>query len=252
MALNLQNYEPLVEKAVTFFWTTRQSSGVRAGKSLDGFIDVFKWVVTNNGLPNATFLLGQKAQVPGFFRVSKRWDLLVLDGDTLVAAIELKSIADSFGNNANNRAEEAMGSGVDIKAAFEEGAFDNNPQIFTGYLILVEDCLGTSTSVDISSMYFRAMEEFMDDPSVRDSLYIKANDGRFPKIAGVSYMQRYEIMCRRLMQKKLYSAASVITAERQPVPPAANFGKLSKETGIKAFLASLAAHVGKIAAIEED
>jgi hypothetical protein len=251
MALNLKDYEKLVETAVNSFWATRQSSGVRGGKTLDGFIDVFQWVVRNNGMPNATFLLGRKAQVPGFFRVSKLWDLLVLDGDVLVAAIELKSIADSFGKNANNRGEEVLGSGVDLKAAFEEGAFDNTPLIFTGYLILVEDCPETSTDVGISSMHFQAMQEFMANPATRDSIYLRAKDGRFPKIPGVSYQQRFDIMCRRLMQKKLYTAASVVTAKRCPTPTEDVFSRISKETGVKAFLASLAAHIEKVVAIKE-
>jgi hypothetical protein len=42
----------------------------------------------------------------------------------LIAAMEFKSqIGHSFGNNFNNRTEEALGSATDIWAANREGAF---------------------------------------------------------------------------------------------------------------------------------
>lgn len=48
-----------------------------------------------------------------YFRPNKKWDLLVVDNNELVIAIEFKSqVGPSFGNNFNNRTEEAMGSAV--------------------------------------------------------------------------------------------------------------------------------------------
>jgi len=149
MALNLEGYERRVSKAVKSFWAVREREGVRSGKTLDAFVDLLTWVVHSNGLPDAIVLTGRKAQVPGFFRPTKSWDVLIMDHDTLIAAIELKSIADSFGKNGNNRNEEALGSGVDIKEAFEEDAFEGLTRLFIGYLILVEDCQETLASVQI-------------------------------------------------------------------------------------------------------
>ena len=39
--------------------------------------------------------------LPGYFRATKRWDLLVVSGSRVLAAIELKSISSSFANNLN-------------------------------------------------------------------------------------------------------------------------------------------------------
>jgi len=171
--------------------------------------------------------------------------------DTLIAAIELKSIADSFGKNANNRNEEVLGSGIDIKEAFEEGAFEGLTRLFTGYLILVEDCQETLTSVQIQMKQFRAMEEFMLKPETRDEVYVRNAKGEFPAIDGVSYMDRFDILCRRLMQKNLYTAASVIKSPRFAIENG-EYSAVSRETSVKAFLASLASHVETIAAIQED
>lgn len=251
MSLNLEGYENRVSDAVKSFWRVREREGVRSGKTLDAFVSLLTWITHSNGLPEAIVLTGRKAQLPGFFRPAKSWDVLIMNHGTLIAAIELKSIADSFGKNANNRNEEALGSGVDIKEAFEEGAFEGITRLFTGYLILVEDCPVTRLSVKIQMKQFRAMKEFMLDPETRESVYIKNETGEYPSINGVSYMGRFDILCRRLMQKNLYTAASVIKTPRSAIENG-EYEAVSRDTSIKAFLASLASHVGTIAAIQED
>lgn len=40
--------------------------------------------------------------------------------------------------------------------------------MFTGYLILVEDCEETQVSIQIQMKHFRAMEAFMLNPEMRD------------------------------------------------------------------------------------
>jgi hypothetical protein len=249
MALKLDGYENRVADAIKSFWTVREREGVRSGKTLDAFVSLFTWIVHNNGLPDAIVLTGRSAQVPGFFRPTKSWDLLIMNHNTLIAAIELKSIADSFGKNANNRNEEALGSGVDIKEAFAEDAFEGLTRLFTGYLILVEDCRETQSSVQIQMKQFRAMEDFMLKPEMRQKLYVRNTKGEFPQIEGVSYMKRFDILCRRLMQKNLYTAASVIKTPRSAKTDG-SFSSVTIETSIKAFLASLASHSETIAALQ--
>lgn len=251
MALNINGYEERVSVAVKSFWHVRENSGVRSGKTLDAFVDLLTWVVLNNGLPNATVITGRQAQLPGYFRPTKSWDILIMNQGTLVAAIELKSIADSFGKNANNRNEEALGSGIDIKESFEEDAFEGLTRLFTGYLILVEDCPETLKSVQIQMKHFRAMKEFMATPELREEIYIKNNNGIYPSITGLSYMGRFDILCKRLMQKRLYTAACVVKSPRTAINDG-SFSSVSKDTSIKAFLASLASHIEIIALIEAD
>ncbi|QQN27783.1 MULTISPECIES: PaeR7I family type II restriction endonuclease [Pseudomonas syringae group] len=246
MTLNISGYNERVEKAIQAFWQTRHTSGVRGGKTLDEFIHLLTWVVHNNGLPEATVIHGRAAQVPGFFRPTKTWDLLILDGNTLVAAIELKSIADSFGKNANNRTEEALGSGLDLKEAFAEDAFEGLTSAFSGYILVVEDCQRTTTNVKIQMKHFRAMSEFMASPEERDTVYTRLANGSFPSIQGVSYLQRFDILCKHLMQKKLYSAACVISAHREPGEGVV-YDSVSPETSIKFFIAALAGHTQFVA-----
>lgn len=251
MPLNLKGYEARISKAVKSFWRARETMGVRSGKTLDAFVELLTWVVHNNGLPDAVIITGRQAQLPGFFRPTKSWDVVIMNHGTLIAAIELKSIADSFGKNANNRNEEVLGSGIDIKEAFEENAFEGITRLFTGYLILVEDCPETLSTIQIQMKHFRAMNEFMANPQNRDEIYVKDHNGLFPAIDGVSYMDRFDILCRRLMQKNLYTAASVIQSPRSGINNG-EYCDVSKDTSIKAFLASLASHAETISAIETD
>lgn len=248
MALNLHGYEEKVGEAVKEFWHARKVFGVRSGKTLDGFLNLLKWVVTEHGMPEAQFVTGRTAQVPGFFRPTKSWDFLVFNKGILVAAIELKSIADSFSKNFNNRSEEALGSGVDIKEAFEEQAFEGLTRLFTGYVILVEECSETASNVKIQMPYFRVMKEFMQEPENREAQYIRNKKGRFPYVNGINYMERFDILCKRLMQKRLYSAASVITSKESSPE---EYGSVSAMTSILAFLATFASHIEAEVVIQE-
>ena len=90
----------------------------------------------------------------------------------------------------------------------------------------------------------------MRTPELRHQ-YIRLENGEFPAIKGVSYMNRFDIMCRRLMQKNLYTAASVIKSPRSAIKDG-EFSAVTRETSIKAFLAALASHAETIAVIQEE
>ena len=141
MSLELVEYEERARNAIRKFWTSRtraqrkqeqvgrpdqgERSGVTAGKNMDGFIALAAHVVRANGLADADIHLKRSVvTLPGYFRPTKQWDLLVVHRGRLVAALEFKShVGPSFGNNFNNRAEEAIGTAHDFWTAYREGAF---------------------------------------------------------------------------------------------------------------------------------
>jgi hypothetical protein len=92
---------------------------------MDGFIALVIDIVRANGLAQAHIY--QKRAVltlPGYFRPTKLWDLLVINEGRLIAALEFKSqVGPSFGNNFNNRTEEAIGTAHDLWTAYRENAF---------------------------------------------------------------------------------------------------------------------------------
>ena len=74
--------------------------------------------------------------IPGWFRATKRWDVLAFGGDQLIAAIELKTISSSYGKNANNRVEEAIGDAVDADFAVKRDLLNRViPPLFAYALI---------------------------------------------------------------------------------------------------------------------
>lgn len=243
MALDLVDYEQKAREAVKAFWGNREAArqkqiesgkadqgeraGVTAGKNMDGFLALVLDIIKANGLSGAEFHQNRAMlTLPGYFRPTKQWDLLVTFKGELIAAIELKSqVGPSFSNNFNNRAEEAIGTAHDLWTAYREGAFGKQPRPFVGWLIMVEDAPKSRSPVRSESPHFPVFEEFK----------------------GASYLKRYDLLCQRLIQEQLYTSAAVITAPRSAVDTGVFF-ELTGMTGLRAFVTALAGHVAAEAA----
>lgn len=242
MGLELGNFEEKAKAAVRLFWGNRaaavqkqlelgrvdqgQRGAVTAGKNMDGFVALMIEIITLNGLPEAT--IQQKKRVitlPGFFRPTKQWDLLVINKGHLVAVLELKSQAGSFGNNQNNRTEEVIGAATDFWTAFREGAFGMSSRPFLGWLMLVEDTAESRQPVKFKSPHYPVFEEFQ----------------------GASYLDRYNILCRKMIQENLYTSASLIASQRDAVE-SGDYCEFSEFTGLRSFVTSFAGHIAAEAA----
>lgn len=201
-----EDLEQKIMDAVRFFWNTRtgqiskqNAHGVRdqgnrgevtGGKQLDGFIDLVRKLLVLNGVPDRCIFTDSDLELPGFFRPNKKWDLLVVDEDELIIAIEFKSqVGPSFGNNFNNRTEEAMGSALDLWTAYREGVFGAHNAPWLGYFLVLEDCIKSNEPVRVRSPHFHVLDEFID----------------------ASYKQRYGIFCDKLLLERQYSAACFVT-----------------------------------------
>lgn len=204
-----------------------ERASVTGGKNMDGFTALVIDLVNANGLAHAS-IQQQRAllTLPGFFRPTKLWDLLVLNEGRLVAVIELKShVGPSFGNNFNNRTEEAIGSAHDLWTAYREGAFGKHPRPFVGWIMLVEDAPPSRTAVRDNSPHFPV----------------------FPEFQGASYLKRYDILCQRLVQEQLYTSASLIASPRSSID-SGRYVEMSEITSMKTFVTSFAGHIAAEAA----
>jgi len=246
VSINLADYQNKAREAVKAFWGNRETArqkqiesgmvdqgeraGVTAGKNMDGFLALVTDVVRLNGLEHADLCLKRRVlTLPGYFRPTKLWDMLVINDKRLIAAMELKSqVGPSFGNNFNNRAEEAIGTAVDVWKAYREGAFGEISRPFVGWLILVEDCDGSRSPVRNSSPHFPVLEEFRE----------------------ASYAERYNLLCQRLVQEQLCTTASVQLSPRTSVDTG-DYYELSDMSSLKTFVTILAGHVAAEAARTE-
>ncbi len=158
---------------------------------MDAFIDLFMELIVATGIPTQCVHRSKNVELPGFFRPTKEWDLLVIRENTLLVAIEAKSqVGPSFGNNFNNRTEEAMGSALDLWTAYREHAYSASPQPFLGYFFMLEDCDASNNPVKVREPHFKV----------------------FPEFVGASYRRRYELFCRKLVLERHYTASAFITS----------------------------------------
>lgn len=243
MALDLAGYEQQAGEAVKAFWGNRiaarnkqmeagtfdqgERAGVTGGKNMDGFMVLLLELIRANGLDHAQ--IHQKRAVltlPGYFRPTKLWDLIIIYKGELIAAIELKSqVGPSFGNNFNNRTEEAIGTAHDLWTAYREEAFGKQTRPFIGWLMLVEDEKKSRTPVRDASPHFPVFKEFQ----------------------GASYLHRYDVLCQRLVQEQLYTSAALITSPRS-ARESGEFGQMSDMTSLKTFVTTFAGHLAATAA----
>lgn len=246
MAIDLVGYEVKAQEAVKAFWSSRdqarqkqveaggqdrgERASVTAGKNMDKFIELIIDLVRANGLHDAEIHQHKGVlTLPGYFRPTKLWDLLIMRDGKLIAAIELKSqVGPSFGNNFNNRSEEAIGTAHDFSTAYREGAFGACPTPFVGWLMLVEDAPESRSPVSGKSPHFPISAEFN----------------------GASYLKRYDILCQRLMREKLYTRACLMVSERSAVE-SGKFECITAESSLKAFITGLAGHIAAEAAASQ-
>lgn len=230
--------------AVQHFWGTREtqaqkqgsSSGARdagaraavtGGAQMNGFVNLVRDLLCQSGLPEANVHCEKHVDLPGWYRPEKRWDLLIVSDGRLVAGIEFKSQVGSFGNNYNNRTEEAIGSATDIWAAYREGAFKPSGRPWLGYLMLLEDAPGALSPVRAREPHFKVFPEFKE----------------------ASYAKRYEILLTKLVRERLYDAACFLMSNSTDGVEGI-YREPSEELNFQNFIASLLAKAIAVAKSE--
>jgi hypothetical protein len=187
---------------------------------MNGFNTLVRELLCESGLPQAQVYYEKALELPGWYRPEKKWDLLIVADGQLIAAIEFKSQVGSFGNNFNNRTEEAIGSAADLWAAYREGAFKPSARPWLGYLMLLEDAPASMRPVANREPHFAVFTEFKD----------------------ASYARRYEILLTKLVRERLYDAACLLLSDAVSGPKG-GFREPSPELSFENFSASLLGHV---------
>jgi len=164
---------------------TGARSEVTGGSHLDAVTKVISDVFVEAGISREwIYDTRSKLELPGFFRAEKKWDIVVAHDNRLIAAIELKSIFGSYSNNINNRAEEAIGSAVDIAKAIRSGLLgESSPWL--GYVFIVKD----------------------DEALYRETTFREPHFAVDSIFQAATYLKRFEILCSRLVIERLYDNA---------------------------------------------
>jgi len=244
MTLNPEIDERL-RAAIKHFWNTRETqaqkqgaasgskdagarSAVTGGAQMNGFVNLVRDLLCESGLPKAHVYCEKYVELPGWYRPEKKWDLLIVSDGKLLAGIEFKSQVGSFGNNYNNRTEEAIGSATDIWAAYREGAFKPSARPWLGYLMLLEEAPASVSPVRAREPHFNVFPEFKE----------------------ASYAKRYEILLTKLVRERLYDAACFLMSNADDGPRGL-YREPAAELNFQNFIASLMAKAIAVSKSEE-
>ena len=103
----LRNLKARVGEAVASYWLTRENQtkkqktsgrqdqgargAVTGGAQMDGFISLVTEILQETGVDREYIFRKKCLELPGFFRPTKEWDLLVVRDGQLILALEAKS-----------------------------------------------------------------------------------------------------------------------------------------------------------------
>lgn len=231
----MADYTSLISEAVKHFWQVRNQqsrkqgsstgkkdygsrAAVTGGKHLDGFVELLATILRDSGLEKST-IHTRSTTLPGYFRPTKDWDLVVVDNNQLLAVIEFKAQVGSFGNNFNNRVEEALGNSLDILTAYREGKFRPSQKPWLGWFMLLEDSPKSTSQVKLRKPHFEVFSDFHE----------------------TSYAQRYELFCERLMRERLYDSTCFLMSNSE-AGLKGEYSEPNDELSFKRFATSLKAH----------
>jgi len=232
----ISRLESELSDAIQWYWETRSGQGkeqresedstrgrraeVLGGQQMDGFAGLIEDIVVEAGVPRDSVKHDYHATLPGYFRHEKEWDTAVVHDGELLAVIEYKSQASSFGNNLNNRAEEAIGNNTDLIQAYEEGVFAPSPQPWIGYLMLMADNDESRNVPSVREVNFDVDDEFRD----------------------ATYVDRMELLCLRMVRQRLVNeSAFLLSDEEQGIE--GEYWEPNEELRFERFARSLASHV---------
>ncbi len=215
------------QKAIKAFWNTKRRQLVRSGdssnrgavvggKQLDGFLSLLRDACIAVGVPGSC-IYDKNNYIPGFFRSSKDWDFLIISPNgKLIAVIELKSQIGSYGNNFNNRTEEAIGNATDLWTAYREKQFPTHGVPWVGYLMLIGRDIKSVTPIKNYENHYPVRSEFEN----------------------ASYIDRYRILCDKLMTERLYTSSCLLWTS-----DSTTYGNVSEDLSIEQFINSLQGYI---------
>ncbi len=196
---------------------TGTRSEVTGGQHLNGILRLLITVARSAGFSDEEIRFDQDLELPGYFRPQKKWDLVIVRAGRLCAAIELKSQAGSFGNNFNNRTEEAIGCSTDFWTAFREGAMGAQAP-WLGYFFLLEEAKKSTQPVGLKKGSFPPLSVFEK----------------------TSYADRYAILCERLVLERKFTSTALVLAPRGGL---GDFQEPHEQLRFYSFMKSLHGHL---------
>jgi hypothetical protein len=186
-------------------------SAVTGGRHLDAVHQLVADEIRATGATGLHIHKNKGATLPGFYRATKSWDLVLVQDGIPVLAVEYKSMLGSEGKNLNNRADEIFGMAEDTRQAELNGLLP--PQMRRAYVFVMSDNPKTDKPVGVSRTLGMA------DPA----------------FDGASYVQRMAIMLRRMRDTGLFHMTWAVAVKEEPF----SWSEPDPEVGWERFAADL-------------
>ena len=200
---------------------TGTRSEVTGGHQLDGIGRILYEIAIKAGYSSEDLYFDAPLPIPGYYRPQKKWDFAVCRNGKLVAAVELKSQCGSFGNNFNNRAEEAIGLAHDFWVAYREKAFGVIPSPWLGFFFLLEESEASQQPVKLHSSPIKPLSKFEN----------------------TSYQIRYQILCETLVLERDFTMTSLLLSQRPKSNSQAKYSEPIDALSFVNFCKSLYSHL---------
>lgn len=181
-----------------------------AGKHLQAVNALITGEIERIAGPGLEFRTNQAATLPGYYRATKSWDLLVVRDGEVLLAIEYKSMKGSEGKNLNNRADEIFGMAEDARQAEAHGLLPANMK--RAYVFIMGITPKSTAPVKASTRVGTV------DPVFQDA----------------SYLDRAAIMCERMRETGLFNLVWAIgvhdeTLEYREPRPSVGWNRFSTD-----------------------
>lgn len=186
-------------------------SAVTGAGHLDGLNTLIVDEIRSTGASGLEIRTNPKATLPGYYRPSKAWDLLVLQHGCPVLVVEYKSMKGSEGRNLNNRADEIFGMAEDLRQAELNGRLPKN--LRRAYVFVMGLTLESLNPVEVQTAF----------------------GGADPIFDGRSYFERSVIMCHRMRESSLFHLTWAVGVREDPV----SWYEPNPEVGWRRFAADL-------------
>lgn len=203
----LPDYEADFAEAIARFWAIRTdqqaaadalgtsagttSGAVRAGKHMAPFEALLRKVVADAGI-EVDPEVADRVYVPGYYRETKSWDVVLQYQGHALAIVEAKSQGSSLANNFNNRVEEAIGQAADVWKSHERGLLISGLRPWVGYVMIVDETEKTT-----------APKRLAGGKPVPPGMLVDL------VFDGMSYAERYATAFKRLDQERMLDATCV-------------------------------------------
>ncbi|WP_082772185.1 Shedu anti-phage system protein SduA domain-containing protein [Actinoplanes sp. TFC3] len=218
--------EDALQESIRAHWRSREtfSSGGGPNSRRSPFENLLINMLVEHGVHREAIHLGMSFKLPGGYQpTTRKWDLLVIEDELPVAAIEIWCMSGgAIGKNLRSRQDDILAAVADVNRAYRSSQAQAVKPLL-GMFLVMED------TIDTARPYRRTIAgEIEEAPSIQD---------------------RMQEFLRRIAQDGLYDAICFVTTS---APPNFTVKEPAQALGFARFSRTVADRIERIRSADED